>query len=156
MFRLPLNIRTKLLLSFPLKSYIPLCFARNIYPTPSLFWSGVLLLRIQVWSAVLLGIRRLQNRLVVGGCVHRCVVSQISIGLKIYCIGNGGIAGEFMCVSQIIYQVIIHLHRLTEKIGNPLSSSTFNREMYGCLASKMRGCFEGDDGILLPHWRWRW
>jgi hypothetical protein len=40
--------------------------------------------------------------------------------LKICCIGNGGIAGEFVCVSQIIHQVIIHLHRLTEKIGQPL------------------------------------
>jgi hypothetical protein len=40
--------------------------------------------------------------------------------LKICCIGNGGTAGEFVCVSQIIYQVIIHLHRLTEKIGQPL------------------------------------
>ena len=52
--------------------------------------------------------------------MRRCVVSRISIGLKIYCIGNGGTAGEFVCVSQIIYQVIIHLHRLTEKIGQPL------------------------------------
>jgi hypothetical protein len=40
--------------------------------------------------------------------------------LKICCIGNGETAGEFVCVSQIIYQVIIHLHRLTEKIGQPL------------------------------------
>jgi hypothetical protein len=40
--------------------------------------------------------------------------------LKICCIGNGGTAGEFVCVSQITYQVIIHLHRLTEKIGQPL------------------------------------
>jgi hypothetical protein len=46
-----------------------------------------------------LGIRRLQNRFVVGGYVRRCVVSRISIGLKICCIGNGGTAGEFMCVS---------------------------------------------------------
>jgi hypothetical protein len=62
----------------------------------------------------------LQNRFVVGGYVRRCVVSRISIGLKICCIGNEGTAGEFVCVSQIIYQVIIHLHRLTEKIGQPL------------------------------------
>ena len=62
----------------------------------------------------------MQNRFVVGGYVRRCVVSRISIGLKICCIGNGGTAGEFVCVSQIIYQVIIHLHRLTEKIGQPL------------------------------------
>jgi hypothetical protein len=44
--------------------------------------------------------------------------------LKICCIGNGGTAGEFVCVSQIIYQVIIHLHRLTEKIGQPLIRGT--------------------------------
>jgi hypothetical protein len=119
-FRLPSNIRTKLLVSFPPKSYIPLCFAWNIYPTPSLFRSGVLLLRIQVWSAVPLGIRRLQNCFVVGSYVRRCVVSRISIGLKICCIGNGGTAGEFVRVSQIIPQVIIHLHWLTEKIGKPL------------------------------------
>jgi hypothetical protein len=56
----------------------------------------------------------------VGGYVRRCVVSRISIGLKICCIGNRGTAGEFVCVSQIILQVIIHLHRLTEKIGQPL------------------------------------
>jgi hypothetical protein len=55
----------------------------------------------------------------VSGYVRRCVVSRISIGLRIYCIGNGGTAGEFVCVSQIIHQVIIHLHRLTEKIGQP-------------------------------------
>jgi hypothetical protein len=67
-----------------------------------------------------LGIRRLKNRFVVGGYVRRCVVSRISIGLKICCIGNGGTAGEFMCVLQIIHLVIIHLHRLTEKIGQPL------------------------------------
>jgi hypothetical protein len=52
--------------------------------------------------------------------VRRCVVSRISIGLKIFCIGNGGTAGEFVCVSQIIHQGIIHLHRLTEKIRQPL------------------------------------
>jgi hypothetical protein len=40
--------------------------------------------------------------------------------MKICCIGNGGTTGEFVCVSQIILQVIIHLHRLTEKIGQPL------------------------------------
>jgi hypothetical protein len=57
---------------------------------------------------------------VAGGYVCRCVVSRISIGLKICCIGNGGTTGEFVCISQIIYQVIIHLHRLTEKIGQPL------------------------------------
>jgi hypothetical protein len=52
--------------------------------------------------------------------VRRCVVSRKSIGLKICCIGNGGTTGEFVWVSQIIHQVIIHLHRLTEKIGQPL------------------------------------
>jgi hypothetical protein len=62
----------------------------------------------------------LQNRFVVRGYVRRCVVSRISIGLKICCIGNGGTAGEFVCVSQIIHQIIIHLHRLTKKIGQPL------------------------------------
>jgi hypothetical protein len=56
----------------------------------------------------------------IGGYVRRCVVSRISIGLKICCIGNGGTTGEFVCVSQVIYQIIIHLHRLTEKIGQPL------------------------------------
>jgi hypothetical protein len=50
-----------------------------------------------------LGIRRLQNRFVVGGYVRRCVVSRISIGLKICCIGNGGTTGEFVCISQIIH-----------------------------------------------------
>jgi hypothetical protein len=52
--------------------------------------------------------------------VRKCVVSRTSIGLKIYCIGNGGTGGEFVCVSQITHQVIIHLHRFTEKIGQPL------------------------------------
>jgi hypothetical protein len=40
--------------------------------------------------------------------MRKCVVSRISIGLKICCIGNGGTAGEFVCVSQNIHQVIIH------------------------------------------------
>ena len=48
------------------------------------------------------------------------MVLRISIGLKSCCIGNGGTAGEFESISQVIFiNHPIH-HRLTEKIGQPL------------------------------------
>jgi hypothetical protein len=62
----------------------------------------------------------LQNRFVVGGYVRKCVVLRISIGLKIRRIGNGGTAGEFESVSQVIQQLHHRHHPLTEKIGPPL------------------------------------
>ena len=70
-------------------------------------------------SVVPLGIGRLQNRFVVGGYVRKCVVLRISIGLKICCIGNGGTAGEFESISQVILQVQHRHPPLTEKIGPP-------------------------------------
>jgi hypothetical protein len=68
-----------------------------------------------------LGIRRLQNLFVVGGYVRKCVVSQISIGLKIGCIGNGGTAGEFVRVSQIILKLACIYIGSLRRSGNPLS-----------------------------------
>jgi hypothetical protein len=55
--------------------------------------------------------------------VRKCVVSQISIGLKICCIGNGGIAGEFVRVSQIILKLSSIYIGSLRRSGNPLSPS---------------------------------